>query len=87
MYSENFANIAKISLCEIFAIIANFRYGSEIFAMIAKKFRYSPLFCLLILFRSLLFHPNFVLGVFGTVGKLRECRIQKYPEITLLKFL
>ena len=37
-HSENFANIAKISLCEIFAIIAKFRYDSEIFDMIAKIF-------------------------------------------------
>ena len=27
------------------------------------------------------------LGVFGTVGKLRECRIQIYPERTFLSLL
>ena len=33
------------------------------------------------------FHPNSVLGIFGTVGNLREFRIQIYPERTLLKLL
>ena len=33
-HSENFTNIAKFLLCQIFATIAKFRYGSEIFAML-----------------------------------------------------
>ena len=57
MYSENLANRAKISLCKIFAIIAKFHYGSEIFAMIAKIFRYdSEKFSLL----STVLPPDFV---------------------------
>ena len=40
-----------------------------------------------ILFSSYLFHSNSVLGVFGTVGNIREFRIKIWPERTILKLL
>ena len=39
------------------------------------------------LFHPLLSHLNSVSGNFGIVGKRRECRIQIYPERTLLELL
>ena len=47
------------------------------FSLYSEKFSLLPTVLPLVFVSPKLFHPNSVLCVFGTVGKFRECRIQK----------